>query len=703
MRQSHRCKSTRKIDPRNVALTIAFHLTALGGVILFTWLYVSSETGIYWWDYANYQNITHRLVRALRQSPLEAIRFLQESLSHNYNAIFAIPLLPILMLLGESRLTFEIGLVLVYLLPFAIIMGNISKHIVPNSRFGYWAGIIITLLTPPVWAPTLRGYPDIGALACIALAVFFLIELYPDRVGYWRPILAGTFLGIAILLRRHFVYPVIGFFVSWLLFILAYVLKETRGLSARSVLRIFRCLFELGLGGCATVLILVLIGKPFLRLVLTTNFSMLYASYTQPWQVVLTRFASSFGWLIWGLAIVGWSLGMVLSGNWQMKFVCLFASLSSFLWIFVGRQLGNHYSLHFAPFVIQGLIILGVVFCKNLRVPFTALLFTLFVIILCVNFGFGLLPIRFPTNSTWRVLFAQNWPPIRRNDTNELVRLVRDLREMTQPSDLIYVASSSSVLNSDLLSEVEKVYYGWEDKRLNLISYDVDSKHPYPIDALFRSQIVVVAVPLQIHLNPEQQGLVRSVFDLFTNKLYIAQDFALLPQSYVLDDNVSVYLYKRTRPTDLDNAIYTLEFIRRFVPRPSIAQPKLVVLAPLEDASILEISPNEYKITISTIRKNQVHIVFLDSWKKRITVWGHVIASPDCPKIFLNWEGFPPSHQRQSICNHFCAGERPSQPCMFSCSLPHFKGPFVLSLSSEGEMGVCSSVEVYVNIIEESK
>jgi len=703
--RSHECESTRKIDSRNVALTLAFHLAALGGAILFTWLYVSSETGIYWWDYANYQNIAHRLFRALRQSPLEAVRFLQESLSHNYNAIFAIPLLPILALLGESRLTFEIGLVLVYLLPFATIMGNVSKYIVPNSRFGYWAGIIITLLTPPVWAPTLRGYPDIGALSCIALAVFFLLEFYPDRGGYWKPILAGTFLGIAILLRRHFVYPVIGFFVSWLLFISAYVLKETRGLSKMSVLRIFRYLSGLGLGGCAIVLTLALIGKPFLKLVLTTNFSTLYASYTQPWQVVLVRFATSFGWLIWGLAIIGWSLGMVLFGNWQMKFLCLFASLSSFLWIFWGRQLGNHYSLHFALFVIQGLIILGAVLYNNLSAPFTALVFALFFIILCVNFSLGLLPIPSPTNSTWRVLLAQNWPPIRRNDTNELLRLVRDLREMTQPSDLIYVASSSHILNSDLLSEVEKVYYGWEDRRLKLISYDVDSKHPYPIDALSRSQIVVVAVPLQIHLNPEQQGLVRSVFDLFTNKLHIAQDFALLPQSYLLDGDVSVYLYKRTRPTDLENAIYTLEFIKRFVPRPSIAQPKLVVLAPLEDASILEISPNEYKIriSISTIRKNQVYIVFLDPWKERIAVCGHVTASPDCPNIFLNWEGFSPNHQRQSICSYFCAGERPSQPCMFSCSLQHFRGPFVLSLSSEAEIGVCSSLEVYVKIIEEGK
>jgi len=707
MQQAHECKSTRKkIDFRNVVLTLAFHLAALGGMILFTWLYVSSETGIYWWDYANYQNITHRVVSALQRSPLEAVHFIQESLSHNYNAIFAIPLLPFLMLFGESRLTYEISLVLVYLFPFAIIMGNISKNIVPNSCLGYWAGIITTLLTPPVWAPTLRGYPDIGALTCIALAVVFLIEFF-RRGGYWRPVLAGVFLGIAILLRRHFAYPVIGFFVSWLLFLLAYVLKETKCLSKVNVLRISQDLLGFGLGGCATVFTLILIGKPFLRLALTTNFSILYASYTQPWQVVLARFASSFGWLVWGLAIVGWCLGVVLFGNWPLKFVCLFASISSFLWIFVGRQLGNHYSLHFALFVIQGLVILGVVLCKNLRASFTALPFALFVIILCVNFGLGLLPIRSPTNSTWRVLFAQNWPPIRRNDINELVRLVKDLREITQPSDLIYVASSSPILNSDLLSEVEKVYYGWDHKRLNLTSYDVDSKHPYPIDILLRSQIVIVAVPLQIHLNPEQQGLVRSVFDLFTHRLYIAQDFSLLPQSYMLDDNVSVYLYKRIRPTDLDKAIYTLEFIQRYVPRPSIAQPKLVFLTPLEDAVILKTSPNDYKIRISrsTNRENQAHIAVLGPWGERITVCGHVISGHGCPNIFLNWERFSPPYQRQSICNFFCAEGHHPQPCVFSCSFQSSMGILVLSLSieAEREFSVCPWVEVYVKIIEEGK
>lgn len=623
---------SRMLDRKGV-LSYALHLVILCALIAITWIYVSSESGIYWWDYANYQNITHGTLSAFCQSPRDAFLFIQRSLANNYNAVFTIPLLPFLLTFGESRLTFEIAMVTVYSFPFTLIMGHIAKRIFPEqSRFAYWSAIILTLLTPSAWAPVLRGYPDIGAAFFSALALLLSIDTSSKRMQSMA--LAGVGLAIASLLRRHFVYSVLSFFLSRLLFLGWYFVPELSRNVKRAITAFLRDILGLGVAGSTLLVTLFLIGRPFLRLVVTQNFNVLYASYEQPWYAVLSRFAFSFGWIFWILGIAGCIIG-IISGDFGLQLVCTFGITSAVVWISLGRQSGNHYSLHFILLIVQGMVVLSQTIRKSRHSWWHYIVYITGLFLLFINFIFGLTPVG-SFDSRWRKLFAQNWPPIQRQDVDQLIQLMEDLRFLTadRQESVVYVVASSPTFNSDLIANLERRAYGWEAARLNLVSYEVDSKHPYPLEALLRAQIVVMAKPLQLHLDPKEQGLVRSVFDLFTEGLHLAEDFALLPNHYVLGSEVTVYLFRRVKPTAPDVAIQTLEFIKKYVSRRSVVQSPWIVLNPPRGASVYAYSPYQYRIILPTRTENSfpLSLLFLEQQTQVLSVNGRInYLSRDCP------------------------------------------------------------------------
>src|SRR3974377_810762 len=75
-------------------------LVIIGGSVL---SYVSQERTFYWWDLANYQNIAYRTADQFQTAPAQAFTAIHGSMSENYNALFAVPLIPIVIALGKSR------------------------------------------------------------------------------------------------------------------------------------------------------------------------------------------------------------------------------------------------------------------------------------------------------------------------------------------------------------------------------------------------------------------------------------------------------------------------------------------------------------------------------------------------------------------------------------------------------------------------
>jgi hypothetical protein len=178
-------------------------------ITIITTAYISSEHNFHWW--IDWYARTLDIVTAWRESPAEAIELVQRSLIAERNRLFTLPLIPFILVFGSSRLVYELALALVYLLPFALVMGAITTQLIRvHSRPVFWATAFLTLLIPVSWIPTFMGIPDTGGAVFLGLATFVYLQDVRLKTG-WRIPLIGFLIGAAILLRRPFVYAGVAF------------------------------------------------------------------------------------------------------------------------------------------------------------------------------------------------------------------------------------------------------------------------------------------------------------------------------------------------------------------------------------------------------------------------------------------------------------------------------------------------------------
>ena len=195
----------RRVEVRRKIRSNAGCLALLALIIVtITYFYISNERNFHWWVDWYYPTI--RVAAAFRDSPSEAIKLVQQTLVEERNRLYVLPLVPFILLFGSSRLVYEIGLALVYLLPLPLVMGAIATQLIPAHKpTVFWSTALLTLLIPVNWIPTFMGIPDTGGAVFIGLAAF--VYLQDVRLKqWWRVPLIGLLIGLSILVRRHFVY-----------------------------------------------------------------------------------------------------------------------------------------------------------------------------------------------------------------------------------------------------------------------------------------------------------------------------------------------------------------------------------------------------------------------------------------------------------------------------------------------------------------
>ncbi len=538
------------------------------GVLL---MYVSHERYFYYWDLANFHNMTIEKAIAFRASPYWAMRGVMESIANNYNEIFTIPLLPFILIFGDSRLVYALSVALVYLLPFALVTGAIAAKLIPfHRRAVFWSAALLTLLTPMAWAPTLYGWPDTGAALLIALAVW--VYLHDIRLKQWWQIaLIGLAIAVAALFRRYFAYGGVAFFISITLQALIAFFGRARQLPREAFRNLYDNLVRICLTGVATLLALAVLGWPFLYNALTRDYGV-HASYVRSFAQNLRFYTSEHGWAAWMLAGLGLAAGVkarVLARP-AATFIALFGSVSLLQWLCTVRQLGTQYTLNFTLVVVLGLTALGWTTWVMSLGTMRTLAASASVVYLVVNFVIGLTPVDLLRDRPLRPLFSAKYPPLVRTDYGEIVRLIRYLRAVASHKEPTYVAASSYDVNWDLLRNAERTLYGRDESILNvLVTQEVDSRDSYPLERLLQAQYVLVATPFQHHLRAEQQHLVKVALIAFTENWEIAQDFTRLPEQFHLANGSVVNIYQRTRATSLKTALRTLEAMQNFMgPRP---------------------------------------------------------------------------------------------------------------------------------------
>jgi len=529
-----------------------------------------------------FQDIAWNTLTAFQQSLGAGLRFLGQSFHDDYNAVFAIPLVPFLRVLGDSRLSYELALAVVYLCPFVWSIGGLATLLVPGPRrLVFWSAIWLTLLVPMTWVPTLRGYPDAGAATLFVLALTLHLR-DPDAKSARSALGVGCLLALSIIFRRHFLYAALaltGTVVLHTLLVRALARPGRWRSLVREVLRLARWLALVALAGVTTT---VLVAYGFFERLRSQDFLSLYRSYEESLATVFRWYLPPYGWIAWLAAGTGLLLGLRNPVHPQRAtFLALLGGVSVLQWWLAVRQLGEQYTLQFTPTIVLGLMLLGSTILRRIRRPVLTGVATLGLCYLVADAGLGLASLNPGKDSPLRPLFAGRWAPLDRENYEDILWLIKYLhRDPPQaPGTGVYVTASSHLLNPDMLRHAEGALFGRDKALINVLPVpDVDSRDYYPLGRLLDAEVVVVGDPVQYHLRPEEQRVLRVVHDLFVRGDGIARDFSKQPARFALEDHATALIFKRRQPTSMSTALQTLDIIRSALPaRPGMQTDWVVV------------------------------------------------------------------------------------------------------------------------------
>jgi hypothetical protein len=153
----------RRLHLQNIALFVLAMLLVSALVML----YVSQERFFYYFDYAGFDGIAADLASLIPGNFQRLVDLVKTYLELDYNYFYALPVLPFIFVLGEGRQSYELGLTLVYQVPYLLALGAVATRLFPGlPRASFWITFFTAMLFPVAWAPLLRGYPDVGAAFC---------------------------------------------------------------------------------------------------------------------------------------------------------------------------------------------------------------------------------------------------------------------------------------------------------------------------------------------------------------------------------------------------------------------------------------------------------------------------------------------------------------------------------------------------------
>ena len=593
-----------------------------------------------------FYQFTLQIVGIFRQSPWAALQTVYESFDLNYNKFFTLPLIPFVLIFGNSYLVYVISLAIVYILPFTLVMGAIATQLIPvypQAVFASTALIAATLT--PIWVTILQGYPDISATFTTALSILIVLKAVGKRFTWllpyrWQVPALGLLFAATILLRRHFAYAcvaILGAMVIHTAIVFGLEFRKHPASAWRNLLRFCLCIT---LTIATSLITLFLLAPEFTQRALFSDYVSLYDSWSRSTVEALYFYSTLYGWIVWlliGLGFVAGVLTRVLSLPVAL-FISSFGVLSLIVWLFKLRYTETYYAIHFVPFIILGISALVWTILLKLNRKKSAVLLTLISLCFAVNALTGLTKIG-EGSETWRSLFAASYPPYVRNNYDNIVQVVKFLRQIAPDQEPIFVVYSAHLPEFMILG-AERTLYGKDGSVLKLMKGGAtDSDGFYPIEEILKAQYVVVTEPFAAWRESEQQ-LIKTAFTAFTQNWEITQDFQLLPQQFDLQNGVVTKIYQRIQPTSIDRALRTLHAMKTEVNKPVNEQPAWISLNPASNSSVQRRQKSKRKLNISAAlpaanEGKTASFLYLKKLPERTRVKGRVVLSESCSNVTL--------------------------------------------------------------------
>ena len=536
--------------------------------MVFTFLYVRHESPIYVFDYSGYHQMYIQAGEQFFTNKTIFIKNLIESVRNlDYNILPIVPILPFYKIFQGERLGYILGLTLIYVIPVMVLTLILIKRFIYGDKknlekkeIAFLAAIsIIVFLYTRYWAPTLRGLPDIVGLIPMAISgLIFLKYRFTDKIKKYIPIILGLSVYCEFLLRRWYAYSVVAYFVSLFIIELIRFIKAEKEEKKEKFLH---ALVNFSISGATMIITGCICQLPLIRRIIRENYATSYSAFQVEFIQHFINIINEFGWVVIILAFVGiiWTLS---HKEHRIKGLFLILNLVICYGSFIRVQaMGVHHFLSISLWIMilaaYGLYGL----CKILKNKYVQVSFLTFIILL---FGINFTTTFIKRNMKVSFISQNNkYCKFYYERFGELQKLINDVDVMiTENGGKVSVLADTEVLSDNIVDLL-----GSQNIKNNIIyTSHIDLRDGLNFNSLMCEYIVVTDIP-QATTNPDGQRILWVPNNEIYNNKSIGKAYKRVSGPYVLDNNVSAYIYRKERAFTQEEVDEYMEILYNYYPQ----------------------------------------------------------------------------------------------------------------------------------------
>lgn len=533
-------KTWKLISFREKILSLLFSLAYI--VVIFN--LISREKFIYYWDYGSYWVSSLYFLNILVNTPLEALRLLYISINTNeYNLLISSFTAVPIKLFGSSYLSYVLVNTCLFICPCVFVLSLLLKELISILKvkmIGFHWIILFVLSFSMFTLPTLYGYADACGLLVITVCLYLTFHTDWSKFSYKNDILISILLLMLMILRRYFAYWVVGYVVALITYGLYKLWIEED--KKRFFKRFSQNIIFIGLIS-STLLLSVFNG--FFRKSFFNNYKDAYAGYDS--SNLAYKYLQLFAYLgiiLTILLIIGLVYVFLKKSEKSVITFMIINIIVSTLSFYQVQDMGiHHYYIIAVPLCI--LIFTGIISLYNMltkykvKIRVSVLFITIGLIFINSVYGFTAIKI---FNISPPITTYAYYSPRVRSDMEQIYSLRSQLKDITPKSESIYVLASSGVLNADIIAKSSLPSF---DTGLNIANVSqVDLRDGFSTN-FFDSDCVVVCTPIQCHLDPSDQEVIRTLAkETLDSSSPIGKHFTKVSE-YTLDDGVKAIVLKK--------------------------------------------------------------------------------------------------------------------------------------------------------------
>jgi hypothetical protein len=539
LRQSHHLYKDHNNWIRSV-LYVSFVVFLL----VFTIWFIEQERFVYAWDFATYYDKYIDLGKLVYTDIPRLFTTVRDSLTSDYSDLAAIPLLPLRVVLGSTRVAYIISLLITYGFPsfflFAYMLKKALRGITNDPIILAIVPMVAFFLNPFIMLPLYWGYSVMYGVGLICfIYVYYYLEHKELSVVQHGAL--GLLLLLFTLLRRWYGYWVISFLA--ILFVSQVILLfQKKG----AVNRIVRLIGKFLVTVSVFIGVGLLVARELFVRVLLTNYADMYSAYRNfPLTDFWSTLTINMGKLPTLFLLVGICIGVYRYKLRAFSLFMLIQAVIVLVWFTRTQNIHDHMFYLFYPallFFTAISITHIIIACKRKLVAYVFSALLLFYGV--YNFLGVYMPGVGGYTKSFQFAFSQRRHyPMVRTDLSELDRLMNTLVGLERRAKgSIYVLSFVHLFNDDMLR-----HYCLSQTKIKpvcemmCISSGIDKRDGFPTQ-LLSARYVLVRDPID---SIDRQHIVEDLSADFLYQGALSSNFDKLPYQFTLDDNSRVYVFSK--------------------------------------------------------------------------------------------------------------------------------------------------------------